>query len=118
MGLIQRKERLAQVGAAADRAASRPGQTVAFLKNELTIAAGRRRQDQAPVLHLQRFLQVLHMTGNVAFGEPDPLRQVSGREWFIRKGLQNHLTGSPRPFRWGRRFGHHLPAAGRINDRP
>ena len=71
--LIQRKERLAQVGAAADRAAPRPGQAFTLAKDELTIEAGRRCQNQSLATGFQGFLQELQMIEDFTFGEADQL---------------------------------------------
>ena len=57
--LIQGKKRFTQVGAAADRTAPRPGQAFTLAKNELTIEAGRRCQNQSLASGFQGLLQKL-----------------------------------------------------------
>jgi hypothetical protein len=55
------------VRTAAHRAFARPGQSRPFLKNELTVEAGRRRHYQAPAMGFETFLQVLQVIDDVAF---------------------------------------------------
>lgn len=118
LGLIQRKERLAQVGAAADRAASRPGQAFTLLKIKRAIETARRCQLQAPITMLQAFLQMSQMAGDLALRESNPLREVPGRKGLAGKRLQNHFTGSLLPFRRGWRFGHLPMAIREVIDHP
>ena len=99
--LIQEKQRFAQVSAAANRAASRPGQAFTLSKNKCAIETAGRRQVQAPGTFLQAFLQMPQMTGDLSFGEADPLRQVAGGYGVGTKRLQDHVTGSLKPFRRG-----------------
>jgi len=106
------------VSAAADRAASRPGQAFTFLKNKAAIETARRGQLQASGAVLQAFLQMPQMTGDFAFAEANPLREVPGRKRAIGKRLQNHFTGSPLPLRRGRRFGHLQRAIQELIDHP
>jgi len=61
------------VSTATDRALARPGQAVTFLKNELTIETGCRRQDQTPVSSFQGFLKVLQVINDLALAKADSL---------------------------------------------
>ena len=69
--IFQGEERLTQVGAATDRAPARSGQALALAKNELTIKAGRRSQNQPLTTGSQGFLQKLQMFEDFTFGQTD-----------------------------------------------
>lgn len=106
------------MGAAADRAAARPGQAFTFLENKGAVEAARRCQMQAPGTVLQAFLQMPQVSGDLALTESDLLREVPGRKGAAGKCLHNHFTVSQLAFRRGCRFGHLQRAIREVIDHP